>query len=136
MYVRKNNINFIVQDNQAYVGLDGTKYPSNYPKSDIAELTKVIEVECPNADVIVNWSVDETYTQVWNVREFTNLEKEEQIVNEAKILLEKSDMVAIRCVKAGMGFPVEWKNYVETLREIVKGNESIIPQTPDYPQGS
>lgn len=54
--------------------------------------------------------------------------------------LEKSDMVAFRCFKAGVGFPPEWREYVDALRVIVAapvGDATApFPVKPVYPVGT
>jgi hypothetical protein len=50
--------------------------------------------------------------------------------------LDKSDMVAIRCLKAGVPFPQEWKDYVTALRLIVATGEGSLPEQPVYPEGT
>ncbi len=78
MYVRKNDLTFIVNDNQSYIGESGIKYPWNYPKDTIQELTKVIETEEPTKCVILGYHIDSTYTQVWDYREYNESEIYEQ----------------------------------------------------------
>lgn len=55
---------------------------------------------------------------------------------EAIHALLRSDAVAIRCVKAGMAFPLEWKTYVDQLRAIISSGTGDIPLQPAYPAGS
>lgn len=54
----------------------------------------------------------------------------------AKDELEKSDLVALRCVKAGIAFPADWQNYVTTLRLVISGSVTEMPQQPAYPEGT
>lgn len=53
--------------------------------------------------------------------------------------LEASDLVALRCFKAGIKFPAAWKTYVSQLRAIVSayGGDSSqpLPDRPDLPDG-
>lgn len=54
---------------------------------------------------------------------------------EAQFLLNKTDLVALRCVKSGISYPAEWKAYTDTLRAIAAGNSpGPIPVRPDYPE--
>lgn len=62
-------------------------------------------------------------------------ERRKILTIEAKALLEKSDMVALRCWKAGIQFPQSWIDYVSALRLVING-EGEIPETPNYPEGS
>ena len=59
---------------------------------------------------------------------------------QAQAALDKSDTVAIRCLKAGVAFPAEWQSYVAALRTIVAaatGNPSVpLPTQPAYPAGT
>ena len=57
-------------------------------------------------------------------------------VRDAKRALDASDMVALRCLKAGVSFPAEWQAYCATLRTIVGGSSDDIPTAPDYPAGT
>lgn len=61
------------------------------------------------------------------------------LIASAKYELVKTDMVAIRCIKSGVDFPTEWKNYVLELRNISNGNCTInttLPLRPEYPEGT
>jgi hypothetical protein len=59
---------------------------------------------------------------------------------EAKSLLEKSDVTASRCFKAGIAFPSAWLTYVEELRAILSdpngAENGVIPTTPALPEGA
>lgn len=54
--------------------------------------------------------------------------------------LVASDMVAFRCFKASVAFPLEWLGYVNVLRAIVgtsAGDASApFPVKPEYPAGT
>lgn len=58
----------------------------------------------------------------------------------AQMALDKSDLVALRCFKADVEFPVAWKTYVTALRAIVvteSGDPAEgSPTQPSYPLGS
>lgn len=56
----------------------------------------------------------------------------------AKAALDKSDMTALRCFKAGVAFPAEWQTYVLALRAIVAGTSTVtvLPTQPAYPVGT
>jgi hypothetical protein len=51
----------------------------------------------------------------------------------AQTLLDETDMVAIRCSKAGVEFPTEWRSYVTELRNIIRTGTGNIPTKPSYP---
>ena len=58
---------------------------------------------------------------------------------QVQILLNKSDIVALRCVKAGIIFPTDWLTYVADLRVIISastGTPATLPTQPDYPAGT
>ncbi len=59
---------------------------------------------------------------------------------QAQLLLDGSDRVAIRCLKAGVPFPSDWQAYVATLREIVRTTngdpDAPLPTRPTYPAGT
>lgn len=58
---------------------------------------------------------------------------------QALALLDRSDMVATRCTKAGVAFPAEWKAYVTALRAIVASGtlpNGGMPTQPAYPAGT
>jgi hypothetical protein len=58
----------------------------------------------------------------------------------AQEALSKSDIVAIRCVKAGVLFPPEWQAYCISLRAIVGAasgdSTKPLPTRPPYPSGT
>ncbi len=59
---------------------------------------------------------------------------------KAQAALTKSDMVAIRCVKAGVVFHDKWLAYVQALRAIVAAPSGDaaqpLPAQPPYPAGT
>lgn len=61
------------------------------------------------------------------------------LVASAKVALDATDLVAIRCLKAGMVFPMAWQTYVAELRAIVSGTDTTstaLPTQPAYPAGT
>lgn len=58
----------------------------------------------------------------------------------ARTELMATDLVTIRCYKAGVVFPQDWRDYVEALRLIVRTYSgdvtSSLPARPEYPAGS
>lgn len=60
----------------------------------------------------------------------------QQKKNSAQALLDASDRVAIRCVKAGVPFPVEWAEYVAELRAVYNSGAGPLPAQPEYPEGT
>ena len=59
---------------------------------------------------------------------------------QAHSALDKSDMVALRCFKAAVVFPVAWATYVTALRAIVGAASGDpmkpLPTAPTYPAGT
>lgn len=57
---------------------------------------------------------------------------------QAQSALDKTDMTALRCFKAGKAFPSDWQAYVAALRAIVTGpsTTTALPGMPDYPAGT
>ncbi len=134
MYTNKNLE--VINDNAAYIDSEGIKYPRNYPKSAIAELHKVTEVDQPTDEIVEGFCIDETYTQVWNTRVKTEDELSDELKGQALQALYTSDMVAVRCIKAGVVFPTEWQIYVTDLRDVVSGVSTTLPTQPEYPAGT
>lgn len=58
------------------------------------------------------------------------------LIAKAQKRLDKSDIVALRCFKAGVLFPQEWQDYVTALRAIVNGAPGPLPDPPSYPKGT
>lgn len=50
--------------------------------------------------------------------------------------LKASDMVALRCIKAGVAYPAEWQAYDQALRGIAASGIGSIPDAPAYPAGT
>ena len=55
-----------VYDTQQYIAPDGTKYPWDYPKSEIPGLLLVTEVPRPENSIIHGFSINEDLVQVWD----------------------------------------------------------------------
>lgn len=53
---------------------------------------------------------------------------------QARIALEQSDLVGLRCFKAGVKFPKEWRDYEVSLRAVVRGERADLPQVPVKPE--
>lgn len=141
-----------IHDLASYVDEKGTKYPGNFPKTKISGLFKVKEVPPPTDSnlVVTGFTINSKYEQVWTTREKTEQEiidginiAHSELVLAAKTKLEWTDVVALRCVKAGVPFTTPWAEYVVALREIAKGDVSTLPAPPmdesgniAYPLGS
>lgn len=59
---------------------------------------------------------------------------------QAQVALDASDMVALRCFKAGVAFPSDWLTYVNALRVVVRTSSGdptqALPTRPAYPSGT
>lgn len=59
------------------------------------------------------------------------------LIADAAAALARSDMVAMRCVKANVAFPLAWQSYVAELRAILRGaSAGPLPPPPAYPEGT
>ena len=86
-----------IQDNAPYTSLiDGTKYPSNFPKDDITELEPVTMCDCPTGCFIIGWYIDETYTQVWDTRPYTQEELDDIEIRENNKITAKQDALFMK----------------------------------------
>lgn len=56
--------------------------------------------------------------------------------SQAQKALDKSDLVATRCFKAGVAFPSAWQTYVTSLRAIISTGTGTLPTQPSYPAGT
>lgn len=57
---------------------------------------------------------------------------------EARAALDKTDMVAMRCMKAGVPYPAAWMTYTTALRAIISatGDAPALPSQPAFPKGT
>ncbi len=58
---------------------------------------------------------------------------------EAQAALDKTDLVAFRCFKAGVAYPPAWQIYTQALRAIANGTDTAstsLPIQPAYPAGT
>lgn len=87
--------------------VDGAQYPSDWPRSDLEALG-------------LTWVEPEPSPPDWP-----------SLALEA---LTESDLVAIRAIKAGISYPLEWQAYDEALRAIVNGSSGPLPERPEHPE--
>ncbi|MFH1158909.1 MAG: hypothetical protein V1721_08575 [Pseudomonadota bacterium] len=128
----------LIYDQQQYVGENGTQYPANYPKDEILGLFPVTETPQPTGSFIVvtGFTINAQHVQVWQTRDKTVEELSGELKGQALSALAKSDLVAIRCIKAGTLFPADWWEYVTALRAIMNGAAEPLPAQPEYPEGT
>lgn len=58
---------------------------------------------------------------------------------QAANALPETDMVCLRCYKAGVPFPASWQTYTTGLRNIANGTDTTstaLPTKPAYPAGT
>lgn len=63
----------------------------------------------------------------------------QQLQASAATALDATDMVCLRCYKAGVAFPAAWQTYTTELRAIVNGTDTTsttLPSQPAYPAGT
>ena len=116
----------------------GNKAGEDVAKNEIQGLFPVTETDAPTTGdiVITGFHIDENHTQVWDYREKTSDELAEETKAQAHSQLIASDLVAIRCIKAGIVFPDVWKEYIVNLRKVISGELNELPVQPEYPEGS
>ena len=54
----------------------------------------------------------------------------------ARVALDASDTVLLRCFEADISLPTEWKAYRATLRQIIRDGSGTLPDRPKYPAGT
>lgn len=101
---------------------------------------------CSPDDTLPSYAVACTQAQyenagAWTVREGVIVAASPPEIDSrigAQTALDRSDMTALRCFKAGVAFPSDWKAYVIALRAIVAGEPTSIalPTQPAFPAGT
>ena len=84
----------VIQDNAPYTDSEGVKYPSNFPKDEIAELFAVTLCDCPECDVSEGYHIEligETYTQMWDTRGYSQEELDTQAKQQWEQEMSKTD---------------------------------------------
>ncbi len=95
----------IVGDNSSFTDSMGIKFPRNFPKDKIPELTKVTETEQPiGVDlVITGYTVNSENVQVWDTRSKTAEELKQEDDSHDALLeyeMDKADIKIIRHILA------------------------------------
>ena len=60
----------------------------------------------------------------------------QQVKADALNAILKSDLVALRCFKAGVPYPADWKAHDGKLRGLINGGTGQLPELPAYPAGT
>lgn len=110
----------IIQDNAPYTDSNGVSYPRTFPKDEIAELFPVTTTECPACNVCEGYHIEligETYTQVWDTRDYTQEEQD--------TALEQDWWSRIRATDVDM--PRTLEDIIDTMSEEQKS--SLVPET-------
>ncbi len=69
----------------------------------------------------------------------TAVQLHQQLQAAAQVALDKTDLVAFLCFKAGIVYPPVWQAYTQALRAIVNGTDirsASLPTQPAYPAGT
>ena len=54
----------------------------------------------------------------------------------ARLALAESDITILRCAENGVAVPSAWAGYRHTLRAIIGGAGTALPNKPEYPEGT
>jgi len=108
--------------------------------SEYEQITEEQYQEITNRDDDEDFSIVEGVVSIFPKPPLSDAAQWYSYKQLAQVKLNKTDLVALRCVKAGIEFPQDWKDYTAALRYIV-GSETgdytaILPIKPDYPEGS
>lgn len=121
-------------------GFYDTDFSSYTLPSDVVEITKdehdALLLAQSNGQEIVAGSDGKPITQD-HVQ--TDAEKQAALVSSARVALNKSDTVVIRCYSAGVAVPAVWQTYRSSLRAIYNRTDTtstVLPTIPDYPEGT
>lgn len=110
-----------IYDGQIYIGRDGTQYPSNFPKADIEGLFLVTETAPPINKNILGFIIDNTYTQVWNYRDYTQQESDNIANNIIKSQISALESQQTpRRIRESFSDP-SWMNNINAQIEILRG---------------
>jgi hypothetical protein len=70
-----------IDDNAPYTDRNGVKYPANFPKSEISDLSLVTEIPRPDdtaTHYIIGYRIDNKNMQVWETAEKSNERKDSE----------------------------------------------------------
>lgn len=112
-----------IYDNEVYTAPDGTKYPHNFPKSEIPWLSVVTEVpalsvvtETPRPEdkniVVTGFRINADHVQVWDTR----LKTDQELFAEKKSSIREleNEQTPRRIREAILGLDAGWLANLET----------------------
>lgn len=133
-----------IYQGQNYISPDGTQYPSNYPINTIPNLVVVQETPKPtdNNLIVTGFIIDKNYTQVWQTKQKTAQEIENENVialnnlkQQRNSLLSSSDWTMLPDVPLTAEQVEAWKAYRTELRNLLdvyanNPNDAVFPNPP------
>lgn len=134
MYADKNKNP--VEDNQPYTSSDGIRYPANYPKDQIAELTKVALTAKPTdgTKIVTGFTINSSFIQVWNTRDKTTQELADDIAAAKATANLKANELAeterLKYITPGYG---QSNSYQEKYSQAVAFKADGNPDAQTYP---
>lgn len=89
-----------------------------------------------NGGTIVTMDAEQEAAFLSAQAESQSAQERSDLISKAQVALDKSDLTATRCFKAGVSFPSEWQTYVTSLRSIASSGTGSLPDQPPYPIGT
>lgn len=89
-----------------------------------------------NGGTIVTMTAEQETAFLSAQAEAQSAQEKSDLISKAQAALDKSDLTATRCFKAGVPFPLEWQTYVAYLRTIASSGTGSLPDQPPYPTGT
>ncbi len=99
-----------------------------FDETDPAQAVLMKQMASGWAEVTGTWPAPPTAAQL-----------HQQLQGQAQAALDKTDLVALRCFKAGVAFSPAWQSYTAALRAIASGADTAstsLPSQPAYPSGT
>ena len=143
-YIFNGDTSIEINDGAAWVSPDGTQYPANFPKDEIAGLTAIIETARPVDPLsIVTGSIVEIIngdpTRVWQSRLKTadELAVEASSAIKQQIAMLESQQTQRRVREATLGIDGGWlanlNNQIKALRSSLPSSPATVPFNPEVP---
>lgn len=99
-----------------------------FDEADPAQAALMNQVASGWIDITGAWPAPPTAAQL-----------QQQLQAQAQAALDKTDLVALRCFKAGVAFSPAWQSYTAALRAIASGADTAstgLPSQPACPSGT